>query len=116
MNNDTIKILLIEDNPTDVYLIRDMLKQVNGETFSIENSERLEEGLTGLSKEKFHVVLLDLILPDSEGLQTFEKLKLSAPNVPVIIMTGISDESTAIEAMKKGAQDYLERGRWTTGC
>ena len=111
MNNDNIYILLIEDNPADVILIREMLRQAKTKKFSIENCERLADGLTGLSKEKIHVVLLDLMLPDSEGLETFKRVISSAPHVPVIIMTGISDENIAIEAMKKGAQDYLVKGQ-----
>jgi diguanylate cyclase (GGDEF)-like protein len=111
MNDDTIKVLLIEDNPADVFLILELLTAQKERTFSIENSERLADGLTRISKDNVHVVLLDLLLPDSEGLQTFEKVKSSAPYVPVIIMTGTSDENIAIEAMKKGAQDYLVKGQ-----
>ena len=109
---DTIKILLVEDNPGDSLIIREMLKETVYTQFKLIHSPKLEDGLKNLEENKFDVVILDLNLPDSEGLETFLQILGKHPELPIIILTGLSDEETGIDAVKQGAQDYLVKGEF----
>jgi len=105
------KVLLIEDNPGDARLIREMIAEVPGAAFEVECAERLAQGLERLSAGGIGVVLLDLSLPDSMGLETFAKVYAHSPAVPIIVLTGNDDNNLALAAVKRGAQDYLVKGR-----
>lgn len=105
-----IKVLLIEDNPGDARLIGEMLSDVDGALFDLENADRLSEGLTRIQEGGIDAVLLDLGLPDSAGLDTFEKVYDQAPEVPIVI-TGLDDTKLALEGVRMGAQDCLVKGR-----
>jgi two-component system cell cycle response regulator len=105
------KVLLIEDNPGDVRLLREALLEPGARKFSLTVAERLEEGLTRLSEKDFDVVLLDLSLPDAEGLDTVTRAHEAAPQVPIVVLTGTDDEELAIQAVQSGAQDYLVKGQ-----
>ena len=111
MADGQIKVLLIEDNPGDARLITEMLSEVDGTLFDMENACRLSDGLTRIQKGGIDVVLLDLGLPDSAGLDTFEKVHDQVPEVPIVMLTGLDDAELALEGMSKGAQDYLVKGR-----
>jgi len=112
MKNTVIKILQIEDNPGDVRLIREMLKDCKRLAFSIEDVPSLEEGKKRISKGNIDIVLLDLGLKESYGLNTLKDLLSSNVKVPVVIvMTVMDDEETGISAVKEGAQDYLIKGQ-----
>ncbi len=111
MENKPKKILLIEDNPGDARLIREMLVEAKYGGFEMEQSPRLSSGLALLSRAPFDVVLLDLGLPDSQGIETLVKTKNQAPHIPIVIMTGLTDESLGISAVREGAQDYLVKGQ-----
>jgi two-component system, cell cycle sensor histidine kinase and response regulator CckA len=111
MNNQTIKILLVEDNPGDVLLLQETLSEISLVTFVLVNVERLSEALKQLQTEVFDVILLDLVLPDSQGLDSFAKIYQQVPLTPIVVLTGLSDETTAMKAMQAGAQDYLVKGR-----
>lgn len=106
-----IRILLIEDNPADADLIQEYLGEVEGSAFSIVHAETLATGLEHLSSKETDVVLLDLSLPDSRGLETFTTLHARAPKTPIIVLSGLSDEELAVRAVHEGAQDYLVKGR-----
>jgi len=106
-----IKILLIEDNPGDARLIREMLAEVRSVPFDLEQVNRLQTGLERLTTGGIDVVLLDLSLPDSYGLETFIRVQTQAPHVPIVVLTGFKDETLGIEIVKKGAQDYLVKGQ-----
>ena len=106
-----IKILLIEDNPGDARLIKEYLSEVKNQKISLTNAMKLDEGINILEKELIDVILLDLKLPDSEGLGSFDKIFSVVPNIPVIVLTGLNDENTAIKAVQKGAQDYLVKDK-----
>jgi two-component system cell cycle response regulator len=108
--NNKIKILLIEDNPSDARLIREMIKDIEEPRFEIEWVSRLSPGIEQLAHGHFDALLLDLTLPDSEGIDTVEKVLFHTPDVPVIVLTGLADETTGMEAVHKGAQDYLVKG------
>jgi len=106
-----IKVLLIEDNPGDARLIKEMLSEVNGALFDLETADRLSDGLTRIQKGGIDAVLLDLGLPDSAGLDTFEMVYDQAPEVPVVMLTGLDDTELALEGVRMGAQDYLVKDR-----
>jgi signal transduction histidine kinase len=108
-----VHVLLIEDNPGDARLIREMLRETGGTPDSIEVTfaDRLALGLQRLTETVADLVLLDLSLPDSTGLETFDRLHAAAPSTPVVVLSGLSDERVAIDAVHRGAQDYLVKGQ-----
>ena len=110
MSDNPIKVLLIEDNRGDARLIREILSEATWRLFEIEVAERLSEGLETLSAATFDVVLLDLSLPDSSGLETLTGIQANAPQTPVVVLTGLDDDMLAIEAVRRGAQDFLVKG------
>jgi signal transduction histidine kinase len=110
MSERTIKVLLIEDNRGDARLIQEMLKEAATTRFELTHVDRLATGLQQLDDESFDLVLLDLGLPDSHGLDTFTKTQTQAPDVPIVLLTGLDDEAFALEAVREGAQDYLVKG------
>ena len=105
-----VRILLVEDNPGDVVLIEETLAQRHG-AFELESVERLSAALTRLGAGGIQVVLLDLTLPDSDGLATFTTMHTQVPDVPIVVLTGLSDESLAVSTVRDGAQDYLVKGQ-----
>lgn len=109
--NKKIKILSVEDNPGDVRLLQEMLAEVNGSLFELDCVDRLSIGLERLVKGGVDLVLLDLGLPDSQGFETFHRVRAQAPHVPIVIMTEFEDEVFAIRAVRMGAQDYLVKGQ-----
>lgn len=111
MVTKTTHVLLIEDNPGDARLIELMLTERSDDGFQLAMAARLSEGLDAIAGQGFDVILLDLSLPDSHGLGTVQSVLDAAPTTPIIVLTGLSDESTAIAAMKAGAQDYLTKGQ-----
>lgn len=111
MTNQTIKILLVEDNPGDVLLLQETLSEISLVTFVVINVVRLSEALQQIQTEMFDVILLDLVLPDCQGLESFTKIYQQVPLTPIVVLTGLSDETVAMKAMQAGAQDYLVKGR-----
>ncbi len=104
-------VLLIEDNPGDARLIELMLAEDPDSPFRLNCVDRLARGLEFLSSEKPGLVLLDLSLPDSQGLATFDRVFAHSPAVPIIVLTGNDDHMIALSAVKTGAQDYLIKGK-----
>ena len=111
MDKKEIHVLLIEDNPGDARLIREMLAESKLQLFSLEHSGSLSDGLDSLSKNTHDVVLLDIGLPDSSGLDSVHEIKKAAPMIPVVMLTGLDDEKTAVSALQLGVQDYLVKCR-----
>ncbi|MGE5681637.1 MAG: PAS domain S-box protein [Bacillota bacterium] len=114
MKETFIKALLIEDSLVYAQLVLEMVKEARGVAISIEHSFRLSTGLERLRQEKFDIVLLDLTLPDSFGLETIKKTRAEAGNLPIVIMTSLDDEEFTIQALQMGAQDYLVKGEFDT--
>jgi len=110
MDKNVIKILLIEDNPGDVRLIEEILRESKTSGFELESADRLSAGIKFLEKKRFDIVLLDLGLPDSQGIYAVLRIVESFPAMPVIVLTGLSDEAVGLDAISKGAQDYLTKG------
>jgi two-component system, cell cycle sensor histidine kinase and response regulator CckA len=104
----TIHVLLVEDSPTDVLLTEHALASSE---FQLEISQRLTEALEKLSYQEFDIVLLDLGLPDSQGLETLRKLRVKNPQIAVVVFTGTDDDELALQALQNGAQDYLVKGQ-----
>ena len=108
---DTIKLLVIEDTDADFRLVQEYLKESRLASFEIKRSQTLSDALKALSENKTDAVLADLGLPDSQGLTIIDKISQAAPNVAVIVLTGLDDEQVGIDALNKGAQDYFAKGR-----
>src|SRR5437870_2953126 len=99
MNSMVTKILLIEDNPGDADLVMEALEDAPGkEKYEIAHVSRLNDGLERLWQETFDLVLLDLSLPDSHGIDTVERMNREIPDVPVLVMTSLDDEFVAMKA------------------
>jgi diguanylate cyclase (GGDEF)-like protein len=105
------KVLLIEDNPGDARLILEMIREDPNAPFLLHTAERLSSGLEHLAGGETGLVLLDLSLPDSMGLETFARVYAHSPTVPIIVLTGNDDQKVALSAVKGGAQDYLVKSR-----
>ncbi len=108
-NDNVINILLIEDDPADAQLVHEILNRT-AEPFEITHVTRLETGLEQLSENKFDIVLLDLSLPGSFGLETFARMNTEIPHIPIVILSGSGNERLAIKLVQEGAQDYLIKG------
>lgn len=102
-----MKILLIEDNLAEARLLEELLKNAESNQFSLFHVQRLRDALQELSRATYDAILLDLTLPDSEGLASLSPLIKQAPNLPIVVLTNTNDERLALEAVRKGAQDYL---------
>jgi len=105
------RILLVEEEPQELATLRDTLEAMDDARYQVEWVGELSRALQRLSLGGIDVVLLDLNLPDSEGLATFERAKAFAPDVPILVLTSLDDEETAMRAVQGGAQDYLVKGR-----
>lgn len=106
----TIRILLVEDSPTVAFHITGLLAQSKESIFEVEHTLDLQTSLDMIADEGIDVVLLDLGLPDSYGLDTFLRMHERAPDAAVVVFTGVDDEELAFEALRQGAQDYLVKG------
>ena len=109
---ETVRLLLVEDNPADTLCLKDALQEPGGTNFSISHVETLAEAKDCLQKEKFDILVLDLGLPDGQGLETFVEVRDFGAAIPIVVLSGLDDETLAIEAVRKGAQDYLLKGKW----
>lgn len=110
---NTINILTIEDNPSDLFLLEEMLRSSHLNIDNLYTAARVAEAQNILQSYNIDLVLLDLSLPDSFGIDTFLGIQQVTNKIPIIILTGLSDTSMAIEAIKKGAQDYLVKGEFS---
>ena len=110
MENTEYKILLIEDNPVDAQLVRKLLGKEKKISFNLKCCGCLDAGLKLIAKYSFDAILLDLGLPDSQGLETFLRVQAASPMVAIIVLTGSVDTKLAIKTLQKGGQDYLVKG------
>jgi signal transduction histidine kinase len=108
---DVIAILLVEDNPADADLIQEILEDADETQWTLFHVERLKDALQSLQEQHFDVVLLDLSLPDKQGLPTIAQTHEAAPDLPIVVLTGLNDKVIALEALRQGAQDYLIKGK-----
>src|ERR1700726_5300078 len=111
MRTRALKVLLVEDNAGDARLLREMFTTERPGSIELTHLMRMSEALVHLAKGGVDIILLDMGLPDEHGLDTVRRARAVAPEVPLIVLTGLEDEALAAEAMKEGAQDYLIKGQ-----
>lgn len=112
---ERVRVLLIEDNPGDARLIQDMLADAENAEFAVDWKQTLKGGLESIGQDSIDAVLLDLGLPDSpQRSMTFTRIQTAAPSLPIVILTGLDDETFAVTTVRRGAQDYLVKGRIDT--
>lgn len=109
--SSNITVLLIEDNRGDNLLLQAMLSDARRESFKVLSAYDLAEGIRLGKKQMPDIILIDLGLPDSEGMESFNKIYDACPDIPIIVMTGFNDEDTALEAVRRGAQDFIVKGQ-----
>ncbi len=106
-----VRVLLIEDNPVDAQLTQDILAEWADDRFDLTRVGTLSEGLARLARDRFDAVLLDLSLPDAQGLNTVTQVLATSPGIPIVVLTGYDDQELALQAVQQGAQDYLVKGQ-----
>ncbi|MHC4535371.1 MAG: PAS domain-containing hybrid sensor histidine kinase/response regulator [Planctomycetota bacterium] len=113
MNSEKINILMVDDDPGAYRLVKMILDESPKPVeFVVESAETLAEALDVLTGCSFDLVMLDLGLPDSNGVETVEKVYQAYPHIPIVVLTGLADEEAGIQAIKKGASDYLVKGKF----
>ncbi|MBI1881941.1 MAG: response regulator [Chloroflexi bacterium] len=111
MDEEAIRILLIESNPGDARLLQELLAEAGSDGFTLTLVDGLATGLERLTEGRFDVVLLDLSLPDGQGVETLRRLQADVSEVPVVVLTGLEDEALGVQLIQAGAQDYLVKGQ-----
>lgn len=111
MIREPLRILVVEDNPADVLLLREMFSNERPGSYELMHLPRLGLALNHLAKGEVDIVLLDLGLPDGDGLEIVRRVRAVAPHVPLVVLTGRDDDAVVAEAMLEGAQDYLVKGQ-----
>ncbi len=112
MSQKLIKeILLVEDNPGDALLFREMLNELGSFSTHLTHVEYMVTAEKHLAEHAVDIVLIDLYLPDAQGLGAVRRVQAVAPRVPLVVLTGMDDESLALQALQEGAQDYLIKGQ-----
>jgi DNA-binding response OmpR family regulator len=101
------RVLVVEDNPGDAFLIEELLADTGSGRFDVSNSTTLAAATQALGEDNFDVILLDLSLPDSAGMDTVSAMRATAPNIPIVVLTGLDDEKVGLQALQNDAQDYF---------
>jgi signal transduction histidine kinase len=112
--NKSIQVLAVEDNPGDLGLLKAFLRDAQMGQYQVAGAGLVSKALEMLGTDVFDVILLDLNLPDSKGFETFTKIHVLFPQVPIVVLTGSTDEATAARAINEGAQDYLFKNDLTS--
>lgn len=112
MDKDKFKVLLIEDNPGDAFLIKFYLEESTVPLFEIFHAETIKQAYELLDQHSFDIVLQDLNLPDSHGVDSIKNLLEKYPNNLVLVLTGLTDEEVGLETVRYGAQDFLVKGKF----
>ncbi len=110
MSSSQIRALLIEDDPDDILLLKDSLADIGLGKIKLDYADRLSKGLIQLGAQVYDVILLDLNLPDSRGLETLSTTIKRFPRIPVVVLSGLADDAITVEAVRRGAQDFLVKG------
>ncbi len=108
-----ILLLLVEDNPADAHLLMETLEEAADQSWQITHVQRLSIALKHLASDHFDAILLDLSLPDSKELDTISQIRTAAQDLPIVVLTGLDDKQIAVQAVARGAQDYLVKGTIT---
>ncbi len=110
MDGKIIKILYVEDEIDHAILIGELIEEIANVHYEMTHVQQLDEALLELDNERYDIVMLDLSLPDKQGVDTITTVCERAPDIPVVVMTSIKDESMAIKALQKGAEEFLVKG------
>jgi len=111
MDDKIIKILYVEDDMDHAVLIRELLEEIKNVHYKLTHVQRFDEALLEIDNEDYDIVLLDLSLPDEQGVNTVARVCEQAPDIPVVVISGTDDETMAIKALQKGADEYLVKGK-----
>ena len=111
MTDGLIKVLLVEDNVADARLLKEELADAVDARFEVKHAARLSEAVKRLKEERFAIALVDLSLPDAQGLETVLTIQKLAAHLPIVVLTGLENDDVAAQALRKGAQDYLVKGK-----
>jgi glutamate dehydrogenase (NAD(P)+) len=111
LSEQAVRVLLVEDNPVEARLIRQLLEGSRAPRFEVHPTTTLEEGSARLREGGIDLILLDLVLPDSQEMETFARMHAHAGEIPIVILSGVDDVRLASRAVESGAQDYLVKGR-----
>jgi diguanylate cyclase (GGDEF)-like protein len=114
MFDGPIRLLLVEDNAGDAVLFRETIKEARAFQFEVTHRTCVDQALVFLAQQRPDMIVLDLGLPDAGGVEAVRKVQLAAPAVPLVVLTGLDDEASAIQALHAGAQDYLIKGQLST--
>lgn len=109
-----IRLLLVEDNPGDARLFAETIKEARAFQFELAHRDSVDQALAFLAQQVPDMIVLDLGLPDAGGVEAVRKVQLAAPAVPLVVLTGLDDEASAVQALHAGAQDYLIKGQLST--
>jgi two-component system cell cycle response regulator len=110
MDNKIIRILYVEDEIDHAILIGELIEEIKNVKYEMTHVQKLEEALFELNNERYDIVMLDLSLPDKQGLDTITAVCERAPDIPIVVMTSLEDEAMAIKALQRGAEEYLVKG------
>lgn len=113
--NKALNVLMVEDSAADCALLKALLQKSPTTDYELTITGMLADGVAKLDEKPFDAVILDLSLPDSQGIAACDEIRNAAPSVPIVVLTGLDDESVAIEAVQHGAQDYLVKGAIESG-
>ena len=113
MNGERIKVLLIDSNRDFVYLISKALAQVGGQQYEVFHTEQISDALEQLATSTYDAIVMDISLLGPNNFETFTHVRVKAPDTPIVVLTADDNMETALQVMRKGAQDYLVKGRVT---
>ena len=109
-NPQEIRLLLVEDNPGDACVVEATLRNLSNPGYRVVRAEKLGEALMLARSDEFDIVLLDLSLPDSQGVEGVQEFARTTTGLPIVVLTGLEDDEVAVQALNHGAQDYLVKG------
>jgi two-component system, cell cycle response regulator len=109
-----IRLLLVEDNPGDARLFAETIKEARAFQFELAHRSSVDQALAFVAHNKPDMIVLDLGLPDAGGVDAVRNIQLAAPDIPLVVLTGLDDEASAVQALHAGAQDYLVKGQLST--
>ncbi len=111
MNTNLVKVLLVEDSPTDSRLLKELLRDQSIGAYDVQVAESLAAAIECIGQATWDVILLDLSLPDSQGTETYEAVRETTTDLPIVILTGLNDQMLGMKLVEEGAQDYLVKGQ-----
>lgn len=111
MDDKIIKILYVEDDIDHATLISELIKEIKNVHYELTHVQRLDEALLELDNDNYDIILLDLSLPDEQGVDTIVRVCEQKPDIPVVVISGTDDETMAVKALQKGAEEYLVKGK-----